>query len=61
MNSAIEGISGIEKDWTEIKMEIAQMDTETLFKYPKTLYLADSTLSVIKNNTDTPSLIEALS
>eukprot|EP00957_Ditylum_brightwellii_P085659 6516032-Ditylum_brightwellii.AAC.1 len=37
------------------------MNAESLFKYPKTLHLTDTALTAIKNDPDTPSLIEALS
>eukprot|EP00957_Ditylum_brightwellii_P070884 5387202-Ditylum_brightwellii.AAC.2 len=61
MYSTIEDISLLEEDWTEIKTLMAQMNTERSFKHPKTLQLADTAIAAIRNDPDTPSLIETLS
>eukprot|EP00957_Ditylum_brightwellii_P009830 741504-Ditylum_brightwellii.AAC.1 len=60
MYSALEDISLLEEDWTDIQAMISSLDADNSFIHPKTHHMTDTALTAVKNDPDTPNLVEAL-
>eukprot|EP00957_Ditylum_brightwellii_P052157 3954582-Ditylum_brightwellii.AAC.1 len=51
----------LEEEWTDIQAMIASLDAGNSFIHPKTHHMTDIALAAVKNDPDTPNLVEALS